>query len=80
MGCGFFDQSCNLLWPGDVDRLAGVRDFDLVTVGSCGIPPLEVGVMVLSAAATNAQLGLFKARASASKASGCFMGGNPMVM
>jgi hypothetical protein len=21
--CGFFDQSCNLLWPGDVDRVAG---------------------------------------------------------
>src|SRR5438270_13811212 len=44
VGCGFFDQSCNLLWPGDVDRVAGARDFDLVTVGSCGIPALEVGV------------------------------------
>src|SRR6267143_701285 len=39
-----FDQSCNLLRPGDVDRVAGARDFDLVAVGSCGIPAFEVGV------------------------------------
>src|SRR6266481_5971506 len=42
--CSFFDQSCNLLRSGDVDRVAGACDFDLVAVGSCGIPPFEVGV------------------------------------
>src|SRR5712671_5837777 len=42
--CGFFDQSCNLLWPGYVDRVAGAGDFDLVAVGSCGIPPFEIGI------------------------------------
>src|SRR6267142_4739247 len=42
--CSFFDQSCNLLWPGDVDRVAGARDFHLVTVGSCRVPAFEVGV------------------------------------
>src|SRR4030095_9909604 len=40
----FFDQSCNLLRPGDVDRVAGACDFDLVAFGSCGIPPFEFGV------------------------------------
>src|SRR6266478_6603681 len=40
--CSLFDQSCNLLRPGDVDRVAGTRDFDLVAVGSCGIPDFEV--------------------------------------
>src|SRR5260370_3597034 len=42
--CSLFDQSCNLLRPGDVDRGAGARDFDLVAVGSCGIPAFEVRV------------------------------------
>jgi len=42
--CGIFDQSCNLLWPGYVDRVTGAGDFDLVGVGSCGIPPFEVRV------------------------------------
>src|SRR5712664_124276 len=42
--CSLFDQSCNLLRPGDVDRVAGARDFDLVAVGSCGIPAFEVRV------------------------------------
>jgi hypothetical protein len=42
--CSFFDQSRNLFRPGDVDRVAGTWDFDLVTVGSCGIPAFEVGV------------------------------------
>src|SRR5439155_3683147 len=42
--CSFFDQSGNLLRPGDVDRVASARDFDLVAVGSCGIPPLKVRV------------------------------------
>src|SRR3981189_2596653 len=37
--CSFFDQGCNLLRPGDVDRVAGAGDFDLVAVGSRGIPP-----------------------------------------
>jgi hypothetical protein len=39
-----FDQSCNLLWPGYVDRVTGAGDFDLVAVGSCGIPPFEIGI------------------------------------
>src|SRR6266404_2151788 len=42
--CSFFDQSCNLLWLGDVDRVARARDFDLVTLGSFGVPPFEVRV------------------------------------
>ena len=42
--CGIFDQSCNLLWPGYVDRVTGAGDFDLVGVGSCGIPPFDVRV------------------------------------
>ena len=44
MQCSFFDQSCNLLRPGDVDRVAGACDFDFVAVGSRGIPAFEVGV------------------------------------
>ena len=55
---GFFDQSCNLLWPGDVDRVAGAGDFDLVAVGARGIPAFEIGVNVLSAPATSIQVGL----------------------
>src|SRR5216684_5998569 len=43
VGCSFFDQSCNLLRSGDVDRVAGAWDFDLVAVGPCGIPAFEVG-------------------------------------
>jgi hypothetical protein len=27
--CSFFNQGCNLLRPGDVDRVAGAGDFDL---------------------------------------------------
>jgi hypothetical protein len=42
--CGLFDQSCNLLRPGYVDRVTGAGDFDLVAVGSCGIPPFEIGI------------------------------------
>src|SRR2546425_4198404 len=42
--CGFFDQRCNLLGPRDVDRVAGARDFDRVALGSCGVPPFEVGI------------------------------------
>src|SRR5258705_3632785 len=42
--CSFFDQCCNLLRPGDVDRVTGTWDFDLVAVGSCGIPPFKLGV------------------------------------
>jgi hypothetical protein len=42
--CSFFDQSCNLLRPGDVDGVAGARDFDLVAVGSLGMPAFEVGI------------------------------------
>jgi hypothetical protein len=41
---GFFDQSCNLLWPGYVDRVTGAGDFDLVAVGALGIAAFEAGV------------------------------------
>ena len=57
MPCGFFDQSCNFLRPRDIDRVTGAEDFDLVAVGSCGIAPFQVGLMVLSLSA-NIQLGL----------------------
>src|SRR5438552_4654071 len=40
----FFDQSCDFLRPGDVNSVTGARDFDLVTLGSFGIPPFEIGV------------------------------------
>jgi hypothetical protein len=40
----FFDQRCNFLRPGYVDRVTGAWDFDLAALGSCGIPPFEVGV------------------------------------
>src|SRR5580700_11516898 len=42
VGCSFFDQSCNLLRPGDVDRVAGARDFDRVALGPLGIPTFQV--------------------------------------
>src|SRR5882762_6929024 len=42
--CTFFDQSCNLLRPRGVDRMAGAWDFYFVAVGSCGIPPFQVRV------------------------------------
>jgi hypothetical protein len=42
--CGLLDQSCNLFWPGYVDRVTGAGNFDLVAVGSCGIPPLKIGI------------------------------------
>src|SRR5580658_272628 len=42
--CSFFDQSCNLPWVRNVDRVAGACDLDLVAVGSCRIPPFEVRV------------------------------------
>src|SRR6266481_1928635 len=40
----FFDQSRNFLRPGGVDRVARALDFDLVTLGSFGVPPFEVRV------------------------------------
>src|SRR6266478_2867068 len=40
----FFDQSCDFLRPGDVNSVTGARDFDLMTVGPCGIPTFEVGI------------------------------------
>src|SRR5262245_14101222 len=40
----FFDQRCNFLRPGYVDRVTGAWDFDLAALGSCSIPPFEVGV------------------------------------
>src|SRR5713226_5194841 len=39
-----FDESCNFLRPGDVYRVAGACDLDLVAVGSGGVPTFEVGV------------------------------------
>jgi hypothetical protein len=42
--CSFFDQSCNLLRVRNVNRVARARDFNLMAVGSCGIPALEVGI------------------------------------
>src|SRR5208282_2799473 len=42
--CSFFDQSRNLLRPGDVNRVTGACGFDLVALGSGGIPAFEVGV------------------------------------
>src|SRR4051812_5597807 len=44
MRCSFFDQSCDFLWPRDVDRVTGARDFDFVALGSLGIPPLQVWI------------------------------------
>jgi hypothetical protein len=44
VGCGFFNQSCDLFRSGDVDRMAGASDFDLVTVGSCGIPTPQLRI------------------------------------
>jgi hypothetical protein len=37
-------QSCNLLWPGNVDCVAGAGDFDFMAVGACCIPPFEIGI------------------------------------
>src|SRR5258706_3840011 len=42
--CSFFDESGNLLRVGDIYRVTGARDFDLVAVGSCGIPAFEVRI------------------------------------
>src|ERR1700730_4876161 len=42
--CGLFDQSCNLFRSGNVDGVTGSGDFDLMAVGSRGIPAFEVGV------------------------------------
>src|SRR6266851_4511092 len=40
----FFDNSCNLLRPGDVDQVTGASGFNRVAASSCGIPPFEIGV------------------------------------
>src|SRR5207253_5549602 len=40
----FLDQSCDFLRPGDVNSVTGARDFDLMAIGSLGIPPLQVGI------------------------------------
>src|SRR5712664_152293 len=42
--CSFFDQSCNLFRSGNVDGVTGSGDFDLMAVGSRGVPAFEVGV------------------------------------
>ena len=46
--CSFFYQGCNLLRPRNIARFAGARDFDLVTISSCGVPQFKVGLMVRS--------------------------------
>jgi hypothetical protein len=46
------------LRPGDVDRVTGARCDDRVALGSCGVPPFEVAVMILSPAATSIRLSL----------------------
>ena len=38
--------------------MAGARDFDRAAVGPDGIPPFEVGLIILSFVGTNIQLGL----------------------
>jgi len=40
----FFDQSCDFLRPGDVDRVTRPRDFDLMALRSFGVPPFEVRI------------------------------------
>src|SRR6266487_6841014 len=40
----FFDQSCDFLRHRDVNSMTGARDFDLMALGSLGIPPLQVGI------------------------------------
>src|SRR6266513_3542197 len=40
----FFDQSCDFVRPRDVNSVTGARDFDLMALGSLGIPPFEVRV------------------------------------
>src|SRR5205814_2529799 len=42
--CSFFDQSCDFLRMRDVNSVTGARDFDLMALGSLGIPPLQVGI------------------------------------
>jgi hypothetical protein len=42
--CSFFNQGCNFLRPGHVDRVTGAWDFDLMALGSFGVPPFEVRV------------------------------------
>src|SRR5437764_11798236 len=42
--CSFFDKSCDFLRPGNIDRVTGAGDFDRLAVGSCGIPPFEIGI------------------------------------
>ena len=42
--CSFFNQGCNLLRPGDINRVTGTLDFDHVALGSFGVPAFEVGI------------------------------------
>ena len=56
--CSFFDQSCNLLRPGDVDRVAGAETSTLWLLARVAYQRSRSGLMVLSLAATNIQLGL----------------------
>src|SRR5580658_9271601 len=39
-----FDQSRHFFRPGDVNRVTGPGDFDLVAIGTRGIPSFEVGI------------------------------------
>ena len=42
--CSFFNQGCNLLRPGDINRVTGTLDFDHVALGSFGVPAFEVRI------------------------------------
>ena len=42
--CSFFNQGCNLLRPGDINRVTGTLDFDHVALGSFCVPAFEVGI------------------------------------
>ena len=42
--CSFFNQSCNLLRPGDINRVTGTLNFDHVALGSFGVPAFEVRI------------------------------------
>jgi hypothetical protein len=44
VGRGFFDQGGDFFWVGEVDAVAGARDFYFVAVGAGGVPAFEVGI------------------------------------
>ena len=58
---GFFDQSCNFVRPGDVNRVTGACDCDLVLrlLARVAYHRSRSGLMVRSLVATNIQLVCF---------------------